>query len=110
MANFLFQILQELGTVVSIDSSPDGEFVFLGLCNGVAVMDAWSLDTKAVWCQTGVEVVSLSSCLFDKGTYMMCAVDDMGWYEFSAATMQAQVWLGLSYFTTNIAFQVAGDC
>ena len=49
--------------------TPDGKFVIFGLTYGIAAADALTEEPVAIWQHDGVEIVSITCCVFDTDVY-----------------------------------------
>ncbi|KAL5005326.1 hypothetical protein ScPMuIL_018782 [Solemya velum] len=81
--------LESYRNVSCLAESGDGRYVFLGLMNGLAVIDALSHAPIARLEETGMEITSLVAYSIGQHIYMLVTIDDMGFARL---------------------FAVAGDC
>jgi hypothetical protein len=62
-----------------LSDSKDGKFVFIGLPDGLAVIDAISQQTITVWEEEKTEIVVIKTSIMAGGqNYLLSTLDDMG--------------------------------
>lgn len=58
--------------------SADGKYLFVGLPNGLAVVDVATLSSVQHWEQDRIEITSIKSYLFGSNYNLIMTQDDMG--------------------------------
>ncbi|XP_067664699.1 WD repeat-containing protein 93-like isoform X1 [Haliotis asinina] len=62
----------------SLADSGDGRYVFIGLPNGLSVMDASTQKPITIWEEDNMEIVNIRSHVMGVQTYLIVTLDDMG--------------------------------
>nr|XP_006821252.1 PREDICTED: WD repeat-containing protein 93-like [Saccoglossus kowalevskii] len=70
--------MQDFGKATCLADSIDGRYIFIGLPNGLAVIDAASQSKVAHWQDDNVEITSMNVCLMSVQMYLIATIDDMG--------------------------------
>ncbi|KAH9500890.1 hypothetical protein Btru_069135 [Bulinus truncatus] len=72
------KILQGFETVTAMSSTAEGEFLLLGLPNGLAVIDAHTLDIINQWEDEYAEIVSIHSAQVGSDVHLILTIDNLG--------------------------------
>ncbi|XP_033121849.1 WD repeat-containing protein 93-like isoform X2 [Anneissia japonica] len=70
--------LQDLEQTTCLKQSPDGRYIFVGLPNGLAVLDATHHIVLARWQQEEADISTLEISLIGVQMYLVTAIDDLG--------------------------------
>ncbi|XP_070543569.1 WD repeat-containing protein 93-like isoform X2 [Ptychodera flava] len=70
--------MQDFGTANCMTDSKDGRYIFIGMPNGVVVIDAATQSKVTVWEEEGVDITSINVSLVSVQMYLLSTVDDMG--------------------------------
>ncbi|XP_046574489.1 WD repeat-containing protein 93-like [Haliotis rubra] len=62
----------------SLADSGDGRYIFIGLPNGLSVMDASTQKPITIWEEDNMEIVNIRSHVMGVQTYLIVTLDDMG--------------------------------
>ncbi|XP_023932289.1 WD repeat-containing protein 93 isoform X1 [Lingula anatina] len=76
--------MQPFGQATCLSDSIDGRYIFIGLPNGLAAVDAMTQQTVTTWEDDKIEVTQMQVSLIGVQTYLLCTVDDMGVSRFFA--------------------------
>ncbi|XP_077989361.1 WD repeat-containing protein 93-like [Glandiceps talaboti] len=70
--------MQDCGTSTCLADSKDGRYIFTGLPNGLAIIDAASQSRLGQWEEDNVEITGMHVCLMTVQMYLIATIDDMG--------------------------------
>ncbi|KAJ8304577.1 hypothetical protein KUTeg_018160 [Tegillarca granosa] len=70
--------LQEYGGATSISASIDGKYIFIGMPNGIVVLEAVNHQEIVRWEEDKVEITKIDSFLISDQIYLIVSLDDMG--------------------------------
>lgn len=70
--------LQEYGGATSISASIDGKYIFIGMPNGIVVLEAVNHQEIVRWKEDKVEITKIDSFLISDQIYLLVSLDDMG--------------------------------
>ncbi|OWF46969.1 WD repeat-containing protein 93 [Mizuhopecten yessoensis] len=70
--------IEVLGGATSVTCSSDGKVVFVGLPNGIAVLDSVTQNRICAWEEDKVEIIRLKTYPIAENMYLIISLDDMG--------------------------------
>ncbi|XP_071103091.1 WD repeat-containing protein 93-like isoform X2 [Haliotis cracherodii] len=70
--------IQNQTQATSLADSGDGRYIFIGLPNGLSVMDASTQKPVTIWEEDNMEIVNIRSHVMGVQTYLIVTLDDMG--------------------------------
>ncbi|XP_046350469.2 WD repeat-containing protein 93-like isoform X7 [Haliotis rufescens] len=70
--------IQNQTQATSLADSGDGRYIFIGLPNGLSVMDASTQKPITIWEEDNMEIVNIRSHVMGVQTYLIVTLDDMG--------------------------------
>ncbi|XP_033749813.1 WD repeat-containing protein 93-like isoform X3 [Pecten maximus] len=72
------EAVEPLGGATSINCSSDGKIVFVGLPNGIAVLDSVTRHRICAWEEDKVEIIRLKTYPIAESMHLIVSLDDMG--------------------------------
>ncbi|XP_069138449.1 WD repeat-containing protein 93-like isoform X3 [Argopecten irradians] len=72
------EAIEPLGGATSISCSNDGTIVFLGLPNGISVLDSATRQRICAWEEDKVEIIRIKSYPIAENMHLIISLDDMG--------------------------------
>lgn len=70
--------LDKFDSASSMASSTDGKYIFFGLPNGLAAMDALTQDHLHSWHEEKVQITNIQCCAIGSEYHLITTLDDMG--------------------------------
>ncbi|KAK6188663.1 hypothetical protein SNE40_004797 [Patella caerulea] len=70
--------LQSHEKATALTDSVDGRYVFIGLPNGIVVIDSLTQETVSTWDEEKVDIAHIKCHLIGVQTYLLVTIDEMG--------------------------------